>query len=94
MSTWVRNPPSPIPFLFECGSIATTYGRSSIGRAADSKSAGWGFNSLRPCIVAPEVHRGHFSVEAFHSAIFLSVYFSLDMNIASSQHLTLSATSY
>ena len=44
--------------------------------------------------MAPEVHRGHFSVEAFHSAIFLSVYFSLDMNIASSQHLTLSATSY
>jgi preprotein translocase subunit SecE len=28
-----------------------SYGRSSIGRAADSKSAGWGFESLRPCLV-------------------------------------------
>ena len=27
----------------------TIYGLSSIGRAADSKSAGWGFDSLRPC---------------------------------------------
>ena len=26
------------------------YGCSSIGRAADSKSAGWGFKSLRPCL--------------------------------------------
>ena len=25
-------------------------GRSSTGRAADSKSAGWGFDSLRPCL--------------------------------------------
>ncbi|MEY4669913.1 MAG: hypothetical protein RL518_2612 [Pseudomonadota bacterium] len=29
------------------------YGLSSIGRAADSKSAGWGFDSLRPCTVSP-----------------------------------------
>ena len=27
------------------------YGRSSIGRAPDSKSGGWGFKSLRPCLV-------------------------------------------
>ncbi len=25
------------------------YGGSSIGRVADSKSAGWGFDSLPPC---------------------------------------------
>ena len=26
------------------------YGCSSIGRALDSKSSGWGFKSLRPCL--------------------------------------------
>ena len=32
---------------------ASGYGCSSIGRAPDSKSGGWGFKSLRPCYCEP-----------------------------------------
>ncbi len=39
-----------------------TYGRSSIGRASDSKSEGWGFKSLRPCFPAGVLARCRFSM--------------------------------
>ena len=56
-------------------------GHSSIGRAADSKSAGWGFESLCPCF--PPLH----PLQTNPHSLLLKLYRHLGLATASASQL-------